>query len=85
MSDFITDTAISEGVAPDCRHFFRVSSLPLPQTMQPVVEAFWTATRCISPAMWFSHAAHVCFAAAPFSLNLSQGELVYRLNLVAVF
>lgn len=77
METPITTAEIESGIAADHRHFFRVSSLPLPRSMSGIVEAFWTATAAISRAMWFSHPAHVVFATAPFRLNLSQGELRY--------
>lgn len=77
MDNPITSAEIEAGVSVEHRHFFRVSSAPLPRSMLSIVEAFWTATSAIGSAMWFSHPAHIVLATAPFRLKLSQGELVY--------
>ncbi len=77
IDDMINTAEIEEGIVPEYRHFFRVSSLPLPRSMLGIVEAFWVATAAIGRAMWFSHPVHVIFATAPFRLNLGQGELVF--------
>ena len=78
MGNPITKEEILAGVANEHRHFFRVGVAVMPREMFGIVESFWTAVRCIAPAMWLSHPAHVMFSTAPFSVTLKHGELLYR-------
>ncbi len=81
-ADTITVDTIENGVPVSIRTFIAVDALPLPQTFHSVIEAFWEATKCIEPAIRtrIHGRINVVFAKAPFTLNLSNGQLVYTPN-----
>ncbi|MBU1298413.1 MAG: hypothetical protein KKG06_00650 [Bacteroidetes bacterium] len=81
-ADIITVKEIEEGIPQSIRPFIAIDALPLPRACSTIIEAFWQATTCIERAIdkRVRNRINVIFAKAPFTLNLTNGQLVYTPN-----
>jgi len=73
----ITAADIQQGLPTPIRAFLLVDSAELPESMRPIVKAFWEAAQLIQDTARVEQSVNVIFSTAPFSLNISTGKLVY--------
>lgn len=70
-----------EKVIPDSlKGLLVVDSRELPNSFQPIVEAFGEAARCIAPVIRMPKRVNTIISTNPFTMNMSTGTLTYSTN-----